>query len=85
MSYSEFTTIAKVRTAFNLTINEKTVLFADVEPIEPSDYLKTTLTEYIPPCQRYQYGKSAIGVDYCSCIARSTAHLKLPNRLFFRH
>ena len=48
MSYSEFTTIAKVRTAFNLTINEKTVLFADVEPIEPSDYLKTTLTEYIP-------------------------------------
>ena len=48
MSYSEFTTIAKVRTAFNLTINEKTVLFADVESIAPSDYLKTTLTEYIP-------------------------------------
>lgn len=48
MAYSEFTTITKVRTAFNLTVNEKTVLFADVESIEPSDYLKTTLTEYVP-------------------------------------
>ena len=48
MSYTEFTTITKVRTAFNLTVNEKTILFADVEPIEPSDYLKTTLTEYVP-------------------------------------
>ena len=48
MSYSEFTTITKVRAAFNLTVNEKTVLFADVESIAPSDYLKTTLAEYIP-------------------------------------
>ncbi len=48
MSYSEFTTITKVRAAFNLTVNEKTVLFADVESIVPSDYLKTTLAEYIP-------------------------------------
>ena len=48
MSYSEFTTISKVRAAFNLTVNEKTVLFADVESIAPSDYLKTTLAEYIP-------------------------------------
>jgi hypothetical protein len=48
MAYSDFTTISKVRSAFNLTVNEKTVLFADVEAIAPSDYLKTTLTEYIP-------------------------------------
>ena len=48
MSYSEFTTITKVRAAFNLTVNEKTVLFADVESIAPSEYLKTTLAEYIP-------------------------------------
>ena len=48
MSYSEFTTITKVRLAFNLTVNEKTVLFADVESISPSDYLKKTLAEYIP-------------------------------------
>ena len=48
MSYSEFTTIAKVRAVFNLTVNEKTFLFADVESIAPSDYLKTTLAEYIP-------------------------------------
>ncbi|MEG4811955.1 hypothetical protein QUA82_27135 [Microcoleus sp. F8-D3] len=48
MAYSDFTTISKVRSAFNLTVDEKTVLFADVEAIVPSDYLKTTLTEYIP-------------------------------------
>jgi len=48
MSYSDFTTITKVRAAFNLTVNEKTVVFADVESIAPSDYLKTTLAEYIP-------------------------------------
>ena len=48
MSYSEFTTITKVRAAFNLTVNEKTVLLADVESIAPSNYLKTTLAEYIP-------------------------------------
>ena len=48
MSYDEFTTITKVRVAFNLTVNEKTVLFADVESIAPSEYLKTTLAEYIP-------------------------------------
>lgn len=48
MVYSDFTTISKVRSAFNLTVDEKTVLFADVDAIAPSDYLKTTLTEYIP-------------------------------------
>ena len=48
MAYRDFTTISKVRSAFNLTVDEKTVLFADVEPIALSDYLKTTLTEYIP-------------------------------------
>ena len=48
MAYSDFTTITKVRSAFNLTVDEKTVVFADIEPIAPSDYLKTTLTEYIP-------------------------------------
>lgn len=45
MAYSEFTTITKVETAFNFTVNEKSVLFADIELIEPSDYLKPTLTE----------------------------------------
>jgi len=48
MAYSDFTTISKVRSAFNLTVDEKTVLFADVDAIALSDYLKTTLTEYIP-------------------------------------
>jgi hypothetical protein len=48
MAYRDFTTISKVRSAFNLTVDEKTVLFADVDAIAPSDYLKTTLTEYIP-------------------------------------
>ncbi|MGB7444603.1 MAG: hypothetical protein WA919_26350 [Coleofasciculaceae cyanobacterium] len=48
MAYSDFTTLSKVRTAFNLTIDETTRLFTDISPIEPSDYLKTTLNEFVP-------------------------------------
>lgn len=48
MAYSDFTTLSKVRTTFNLTIDETTRLFPDVSPIEPSDYLKTTLNEFLP-------------------------------------
>ncbi len=48
MAYNDFTTISKVRSAFSLTVDEKTVLFADVDAIAPSDYLKITLAEYIP-------------------------------------
>ncbi|MEC4986116.1 MAG: hypothetical protein SAJ37_22010 [Oscillatoria sp. PMC 1068.18] len=47
MAYSDFT-LSKVRTTFNLTINETTNLFADVEEIESSDYLKITLRENLP-------------------------------------
>ena len=47
MSYSDFT-LTKVRTAFNLNINETTHLFTNTAGIEPSDYLKATLNEYIP-------------------------------------
>lgn len=48
MAYSDFTTLSKVRTAFNLTIDETTRLFTDIAPIEPSEYLKTTLNEFVP-------------------------------------
>jgi hypothetical protein len=48
MAYSDFTTLSKVRTAFNLTIDETTRLFSDIAPIQPSDYLKTTLNEFLP-------------------------------------
>jgi hypothetical protein len=48
MAYSDFTTLSKVRTTFNLTIDETTRLFPDIAPIEPSDYLKTTLNEFVP-------------------------------------
>lgn len=48
MAYSDFTTISKVRTTFDLTIDETSHLFTDVTGIEPSDYLKTTLNEYLP-------------------------------------
>ncbi|MCU0543691.1 MAG: hypothetical protein MUE44_16170 [Oscillatoriaceae cyanobacterium Prado104] len=47
MAYSDFT-LTKVRSTFKLIVNEKTVLFADVEPIVPSEYFKTILAEYIP-------------------------------------
>lgn len=48
MSYSEFTTLHKVQTAFNLTIEEDRNLFAEVEGLVISDYLKETLKEYLP-------------------------------------
>ncbi|GAB4200994.1 MAG: hypothetical protein Fur006_53060 [Coleofasciculaceae cyanobacterium] len=48
MAYSDFTTLHKVRTAFDLILDETTHLFTDIAPIEPSDYLKTTLNEFVP-------------------------------------
>jgi hypothetical protein len=48
MSYSDFTTLDKVQTAFNLTLEENHNLFGTLEGITPSDYLQQTLTEYLP-------------------------------------
>ena len=48
MTYSEFTTLHKVQTAFDLTIEENRNLFAEVEGIAISDYLQQTLKEYWP-------------------------------------
>jgi hypothetical protein len=48
MSYSDFTTLDKVQTAFNLTLEENHNLFGSVESVTPSDYLQQTLTEYLP-------------------------------------
>lgn len=48
MAYSDFTTLSKVRTTFNLTIDETSRLFPDIAPLEPSDYLKITLHEFLP-------------------------------------
>jgi hypothetical protein len=48
MSYSEFTTLDKVKRAFNLIIEEDHNLFAEVEGLVLSDYLKQTLKEYLP-------------------------------------
>ncbi len=48
MSYSEFTTLHKVQTAFNLVIEEDRNLFSEVEGAVISDYLQQTLKEYLP-------------------------------------
>ena len=48
MSYSEFTTLDKVKRAFNLIIEEDRNLFVEVEGLVLSDYLKQTLKEYSP-------------------------------------
>lgn len=48
MPYSEFTTLNKVQSEFNLTLQENRNLFADVPCISPSDYLQQTLEEYLP-------------------------------------
>ena len=47
MPYSNFT-LSKVKTDFDLTTNEKTDLFADSPLIDPSPWLKETLTHNIP-------------------------------------
>lgn len=47
MAYSDFT-LAKVREAFNLTLEENRDLFADTPTVPPSDRLKLTLEENIP-------------------------------------
>jgi len=47
MVYSDFTTIAKVRESFNLTVEEALNLFADIPEVLPSSYLQTTLNENV--------------------------------------
>lgn len=47
MAYSNFS-LSKVKSDFNLIINETTDLFAQVSPIAPSDYLTITLKEHLP-------------------------------------
>ncbi|MEG3896514.1 MULTISPECIES: hypothetical protein [unclassified Microcoleus] len=47
MAYSDFTTIAKVRESFNLTVEEPLNLFADIPEVLPSSYLQTTLNENV--------------------------------------
>ncbi|UNU24916.1 hypothetical protein [Microcoleus vaginatus] len=45
MEYSDFTTLAKVRESFNLTVEEPLDLFSDIPEVQPSSYLQTTLTD----------------------------------------
>ena len=47
MAYSNFS-LSKVKSDFNLTVNETTDLFSQVPPIAPSDYLTITLKEHLP-------------------------------------
>ncbi|MCW6050014.1 hypothetical protein K4039_07935 [Lyngbya sp. CCAP 1446/10] len=47
MAYSNFTTIAKVRKSFNLTVEEPLDLFADIPELPASSYLQTTLNENV--------------------------------------
>jgi hypothetical protein len=48
MSYSQFTTIRKVKEAFNLTIREGKRFFPPLTPIAPSLHLAETLAETLP-------------------------------------
>jgi hypothetical protein len=47
MAYSDFTTLTKVREAFELTIEESIDLFTDIPEALPSSHLQTTLNENI--------------------------------------
>ena len=48
MPYSQFTTLEKAQKEFRLNIEEGQNLFLDIQGIEPSDYIKQTLNEYLP-------------------------------------
>ena len=48
MPYSQFTTITKVKEAFNLTTVEGIRFLPEIDPIEPSTVLKTLLETNIP-------------------------------------
>ncbi|HEY9611008.1 hypothetical protein [Allocoleopsis sp.] len=47
MAYSDFTTLAKVREAFELMLEEPNDLFVDVPEVLPSAYLQSTLSENV--------------------------------------
>lgn len=47
MSYSEFT-LKKVKKEFGLTLIENEAIFADIEPIEVSSFLKNKLDDNVP-------------------------------------
>jgi len=47
MAYSDFTTLTKVREAFDLIIEESLDLFADIPEAVPSSHLQTTLDENV--------------------------------------
>jgi hypothetical protein len=47
MAYSDFTTLTKVREAFELTIEESIDLFTDIPEALPSSHLQTTLNENV--------------------------------------
>jgi len=47
MAYRDFTTLTKVREAFELTIEESIDLFTDIPEALPSSYLQTTLNENV--------------------------------------
>ncbi len=48
MSYSQFTTITKVKEAFNLTTVEGVCFLSNIDPIPPSPTLSTFLEESLP-------------------------------------
>ncbi len=48
MAYSDFKTLSKVITTFELSVDETCHLFTEIAPIIPSDYLQRTLDEYLP-------------------------------------
>ncbi len=48
MSYSQFTTITKVKEAFNLTTIEGIRFLPEIAPIQPSNTLAATLEETLP-------------------------------------
>ncbi len=76
MVYSDFTTLSKVRTAFDLTFDESSYLFTDIAAIEPSDYLKTTLNEYLPLANAINTEKARSELIIAPVLLEVRRHLK---------
>lgn len=48
MAYSDFKTLSQVTSSFNLTLNETSHLFTNINPIPASDILQENLRDWVP-------------------------------------
>ena len=92
MPYSQFTTITKVKEAFNLSTREGIRFLPEIAPISPSNTLRDYLEETLPiaiafgtsEADRNGQRKSMFRINYHSCIGKRYIALLRQVRYIFR-